>query len=118
MESWEQQAEEKKKSGRNKNVERQTSIERPKRISIPVVNGCLVPIAVFALMIVCVRECKRSGIRLEEEKIKLEQLKKQVQDGTLINDTTPIIIPDTLKLGKFEKAYIPLLKIYSERQKD
>ena len=108
MDSWEQQAEENKKEEK----------KRPNRISIPLINGCLLPIAAFALMIVCVRECKRSGIRLEEEKIKFEQLKKQAQDGTLINDTTPVITPDTLKIGKLEKTYIPLIKMYQERQKN
>ena len=97
----------------NTKVERKTTVEVPKKINIPLVNGCLVPIAVFALMIVCIRECKRSGIRLEQEQFKLEQMKK----GALV-DTTPAITPDTLKIFGREKAYIPMLKLYnSDKQK-
>ena len=103
MDSWEQESEEPK-------VERKTTVEFPKKINIPVVNGCLVPIAVFALMILCIRECKRSGIRLEHEQIKLEQMKK----GLMV-DTTPVITPDTLKIGNFQKTYIPLSKMYDNQ---
>ena len=91
-------------------IEKQTTIEKPKQITIPLVNGCLVPIAVFALMILCVRECKRSGVRLEQEQFKLEQMKK----GAVV-DTTPVITPDTLKIGSFQKAYIPLSKMYKDQ---
>lgn len=90
-------------------VDKETLIESQKDLrgcKIPLINGCLVPIAVFALMIVCIKECKRSDIRLQEEKIKLEQM----QNGTL-KDTTPAIKPDTLKILNFQKEYIPLLKM-------
>lgn len=91
-------------------IERETIIEsqkKPQGCKVPLIGGCLVPIAVFALMLVCIKECKRADIRLEQEKIKLEQMK----DGTRI-DTTPAIKPDTLKIGSFQKEYIPLLKQY------
>lgn len=88
-------------------IERETTIEsRKPGCKVPLVSGCLVPIIFLALTILSVRECKRSGVRLEQEKIKLEQMK----DGTRI-DTSPIITPDTLKIGSFQKTYIPLLKI-------
>ena len=103
MDNWEEQTQEK--------VERQTIIEKPKRINTPLVNGCLIPIAAFALMILCIRECKRSGVRLEQEKIKLEQMKK----GILI-DTTPAITPDTLKILGYQKTYIPLIKQFRSEQ--
>jgi hypothetical protein len=92
-------------------IERETTIEsRKPGCKVPLVSGCLVPIIFLALTILSVRECKRSGIRLEQEKIKLEQMK----DGTLV-DTAPAIIPDTLKIGSFQKAYIPLLKMGKTR---
>ena len=91
-------------------VEKQTTIEKPKQITIPIVNGCLVPIAVFALMVLCIRECKRSGVRLEQEQFKLEQMKK----GLMV-DTTPVITPDTLKIGNFQKTYIPVSKWYDNQ---
>jgi hypothetical protein len=90
-------------------VDKETLIESHKDLrgcKIPLINGCLVPIAVFALMIVCIKECKRADIRLQEEKIKLEHLK----DGTL-TDSSSIISPDTLKIGGFQKEYIPLLRM-------
>ena len=95
----------------NEKVERSTTIEKLKQGSIPLVNGCFVPIAVCALMILCINECKRSGIRLEQEKIKLEQMKK----GALI-DTTPAIKPDTLQVLNYQKVYIPLSKLYGKQK--
>ena len=86
-------------------IERETIIESPKKpqgCTIPLISGCLVPIAVFALMLVCIKECKRADIRLEEEKIKLEKLK----DSTAIK-------PDTLKIGNFQKEYISLYKVWT-----
>ena len=89
-------------------IERETLIEsqkQPQGCKIPLINGCLVPIIFLAFTIIAVKECKRSNIRLEQEKIKLEQMK----DGT-VTDKSPIINPDTLKIGNFQKVYIPLLK--------
>ncbi len=93
-------------------TEEKITVEYPNKnkINIPIVNGCLVPIIFLALTIIAVRECKRSGIRLEEEKIKLEQMK----DGTLI-DKSPVITPDTVKIGNYQKAYIPLSKMWRQR---
>lgn len=84
------------------------------RLDYPL-NGCLTTVLMILLLVIASNEVKRSKIRLERDQFKLEQLKK---DGTFVNDTAPIITPDTFKLGKFEKPYIPLLKMYQERQKD
>ena len=82
-------------------VERKTTIEPQKR------PGCTVGLKpIFwtilwcALCSIAIKECKRADIRLQEEKIKLEQLK----DSTAVK-------PDTLKIGSFQKEYIPLLKL-------
>ena len=99
------------KVSNNEKVERQTTIEKPNRIDIPLVNGCFVPIAVCALMVLCINECKRSGIRWEEEKIKLEQMKK----GALV-DTTPVVTPDTLRVFNYQKVYIPMSKMYGKQK--
>lgn len=89
-------------------VERKTTIEIPAKQR----PGCTIGLKpIFwtilwcALVSIAVKECKRADIRLQEEKIKLEQMK----DGTLI-DSTPIIYPDTLKIGNFQKEYLPVLK--------
>lgn len=91
----------KKKKDNLEVVERKTTIEPQKR------PGCTVGLKPIFLTIfwcaicgIAVKECKRADIRLQEEKIKLEQLK----DSTAIK-------PDTLKIGSFQKEYIPLLKL-------
>ncbi|MBR2247604.1 MAG: hypothetical protein IJ880_11325 [Bacilli bacterium] len=90
-------------------VERKTTIEIPAKQR----PGCTVGLKpIFwtilwcALVSIAVKECKRADIRLQEEKIKLEHMK----DGTVV-DSTPAIKPDTLKIGSFQKEYIPLLKL-------
>ena len=81
-------------------VERKTTVEFPKRPGCTVgLKPILLTIFWCALCGIAVKECKRADIRLQEEKIKLEQLK----DSTAIK-------PDTLKILSFQKEYIPLLK--------
>lgn len=81
-------------------VERKTELVRDPRGCTIGLRGCFWTILWCALIGIAVKECKRADIRLQEEKIKLEQLK----DSTAIK-------PDTLKIGSFQKEYIPLLKL-------
>ena len=78
------------------------------------VSGCLWVICLMFLTGIIGNECKRSSIRLEEEKLKLEQMKK---DGVVVSDTTSVIVPDTFKLGNYQKTYIPLLKMYQSQER-
>jgi hypothetical protein len=103
----------KESSNQNMNAERKTEIQVQKPGCTMPLNGCMLTIALISLLGILSNEYKRSGIRLEEEKIKLEHLK---QDGTIVNDTLPVVIPDTLKIGKYTKTYIPLLKQYQTQQ--
>ena len=77
-------------------------------------NGCLWVICLMFLTGIIGNECKRSSIRLEEEKLKLEQMKK---DGVVVSDTTSVIVPDTFKFGNYQKTYIPLLKMYQGQER-
>ena len=77
-------------------------------------NGCLWVICLMFLTGIIGNECRRSSVRLEEEKLKLEQMKK---DGVVVSDTTSVIVPDTLKLGNYQKTYIPLLKMYQGQER-
>lgn len=96
----------KKKKDNLEVVERKTTIEPQKRPGCTVgLKPIFLTIFWCALCSIAIKECKRADIRLQEEKIKLEQMK----DGTLI-DSTPIIYPDTLKIGNFQKEYLPILK--------
>jgi hypothetical protein len=52
-----------------------------------------------ALVVLSVRECKRSGVMLEQEQIKLQQMK----DGTLVNTDTIKIISIS-QLQEFQKV--------------
>ena len=104
----------KQTSNQNMNVERKTEIQVQKPGCSVSLNGCMGTIALILLVCILSNEYKRSGIRLEEEKIKLEHLK---QDGTIVNDTLPVITPDTFKIGNYQKTYIPLLKQCKQQQK-
>ena len=110
---------------KSKKIKEQKSvISRPNQVpqqQLPVrpgctmpLNGCLGVICLMFLTGIIGNECRRSSIRLEEEKIKLEQMKK---DGVDVNDKTPVIIPDTLKIGNYQKTYIPLIKMYQGQER-
>lgn len=75
-----------------------TDKEKPE-IKIPLIQGCLLPIIVAALTILSVRECQRAGIRLEQDKIKLQQLKDSVSNDTILTDKTTYI-PSVQEFGK------------------
>jgi hypothetical protein len=64
--------------------------EKPE-IKIPLIQGCLLPILFVALTIMSVRECQRADIRLEQDKIKLQQLKDSVSNDTILTDKTTYI---------------------------
>ena len=74
--------------------------QQPKKgCTIPLVGGCLVPIMFSALVVLSVRECKRSGVILEQEQIKLQQMK----DGTLVHTETIKTISIS-QLQEFQKV--------------
>ena len=39
------------------------------------------------------------------------------KDGVVVSDTTSVIVPDTFKLGNYQKTYIPLLKMYQSQER-
>lgn len=75
-----------------------TDKEKPE-IKIPLIQGCLLPIIFAALTILSVRECQRAGIRLEQDKIKLQQLKDSVSNDTILTGKTTYI-PSVQEFGK------------------
>ena len=79
-------------------------------------KGCLYLIILLSLAGISTNEWKRSKIRLERDKIKLEQLKKDTVVS--VKDGTQIIEPDTLMIGSYKQVYFPLLKQYQiQKQK-
>ena len=116
-----------KKNKKNKinNNENNTSNDQPtavvtnpnmqRRPGCTISAGCLWFVILIALTVTSVNECSRSKIRLERDKLKLEQMKKD--SAKLATDSMPIITPDTLKIGNHQQVYIPLWKMYQENQK-
>lgn len=88
-------------------VERKTEIQPRPGCEFPL-KGCLYTILLICLIGIASNEWKRSKVRLERDKIKLEQLKKDTVSP--VKDNVAPIVPDTLKLGKYQQTYIPLLK--------
>jgi len=86
-------------------VEKKTEIIRDLKGCTIGLRGCFWTILWCIILSIAVKECKRADVRLQEEKIKLEQLK----DSTAIK-------PDTLKIGSFQKEYLPLVKMYSKQR--
>lgn len=83
---------------------RKTSIETNPRngCKIPLVRGCMVPILVGALTVIAVRECKRSGIRLEQDQIKLQQILDSAAVKDVILDATDSIY--VMRPSDFQKT--------------
>ena len=100
------------------NVERKTEVQVQKpSCTIGPLNGCLITFLLIMLCAIAGEELKRSKVRLEMDKIKLEQMKKDtvtshVKDGTMV--ITPV--PDTLKIGNYQRTYIPLLKQFQNQK--
>lgn len=110
---------------KSKKIEEQTEIivqqnQTPQQ-SAPAKTGCTIPLN-GCLWFLCLlfltgivgNEYKRSKVRLEEEQLKLEQMKK---DGVVVNYKTPVILPDTFKIGNYQKTYIPIMKLYQGQER-
>lgn len=100
---------------KNSEVKRETTIEIPSKNN----RGCTIQAKTIfwtvlwcAICSIAVKECKRADIRLEQEKIKLEQLKK---DSSAMKTSDTNI--DTLKIENYQKEYVPLLKMYQQNNK-
>ncbi len=101
-------------NNQNEHVERKTEVQ------ISPLNGCLITFLLIMLCAIAGEELKRSKIRLEMDAIKLEQMKKDtmfshVKDGATVI-TSDTLTFDTLKIGNYQKTYIPLLKQHQSQQ--
>ena len=96
-------------NNQNVNVERKTEVQ------ISPLNGCLITFLLIMLCAIAGEELKRSKIRLEMDAIKLEQMKKDTMFSHA-KDGTMIIAPDTLKIGKYQKTYVPILKQFQNQK--
>jgi len=93
-------------------INKETKVEIPQKINITTpLNGCMWFIILCFLIGMAHNGKKWSDIKVEEEKVKLQQLK----DGTL-TDTISSIKPDTLKIGNHQKEYISLIKAYQNNK--
>ena len=70
-------------------------------------NGCLWFLCLLFLTGIVGNEYKRSKVRLEEMK----------KDGVVVDYKTPVVMPDTLKIGNYQKTYIPLMKLYQDQER-
>ena len=101
------------------NTEKKTTIQTEKS-GFSDINGCLTMFLLIMLCAVAGNVLKISKVRLESENMKLERIKKEgimshANDGTLVNSTDTLKF-DTLKIGNYQKTYIPLLKQYKSQQ--
>ena len=101
------------------NTEQKTTIKVEKS-SFSDLNGCLTTFLLIVLCAVAGNLLKISKVRLECETIKLERIKKDTvpshaNDGTLVNSPNTLNF-DTLKIGKYQKTYVPLMR-QLQRQK-
>ena len=97
------------------NSNQNTNVERKTEVQISPLNGCLITFLLIMLCAIAGEELKRSKIRLEMDKIKLEQMKKDTVASN-VKDGTKILTPDTLKIGNYQKTYIPLLKQFQNQK--
>ncbi len=49
-------------------------------------DGCLLVVILGAIACISVNECNRSKIRLEKDKIELENMKKEIKPGIRVDD--------------------------------
>lgn len=103
----------------NNNTEKKTTIQIEKS-SFSDMNGCLTTFLLIMLCAIAGNVLKISKVRLECETIKLERIKKDTvmshaNDGTLVNSPDTLRL-DTLKIGNYQKTYMPLLKQYKSQQ--
>ena len=108
-----------------KNKKQNFEIERKTEIQIgntdySKLNGCLTSILLIMLCFLAGTELKRSKIGLKIDEIKLERMKKDtivpfVKDGTVTNSPDALKF-DTLKIGKYQHVYIPLIRQYQKQK--
>ena len=105
MDSWEQAAEK---------PEKETKV-KCERSGCSALNGCLTTILLITLISLAENELKRSRIRLEKDKIKIEYLKNDSvvpcdKDGTVFMHDA--VKKDTLKIGSYQRTYVPVIRRY------
>ncbi len=76
---------------------------------LKVLNGCLTSLLLVILIALAGNELKRSNIRLQQDKTQFEHK----QDRTVVKTS---VEQDTLKIGSYQKTYMPLLR-QIQRQK-
>lgn len=93
-------------------IKKETSIEFPAKNGCTVSStGCLSLFIFICLACIAYNGKKWSDIKVQQEQIKLQQM----QDGTLINNT-PFVAPDTLRIGKYQKTYMPMSKMIQKQR--
>ena len=106
----------KQSSNQNMNVERTTEVQVQKpSCTLSPLNGCLMTFLLIMLCAIAGEELKRSKVRLEMDKIKLEQMKKDTV-ASHVKEGTMILTPDTLRIGNYQKTYVPLLKQFQNQK--
>ena len=103
-------------SNQKETVERTTEVQVQKpNCTLSPWNGCLITFLLIILCAIAGEELKRSKIRLEMDKIKLEQMKKDTVTSH-VKDGTMVLTPDTLRIGNYQKTYVPILKQYQNQK--
>lgn len=93
-------------------VQKETTVKIPAKNGCSVsANGCLSLFIFICLACIAYNGKKWSDIKVQQEQIKLQQMK----DGTL-TDTTPFVAPDTLRVGKYQNVYMPMSKMIQKQR--
>ena len=90
-------------------------VERKTEVKVSPLNGCLITFLLIMLCAIAGEELKRSKVRLEMDKIKLEQMKKDTVTSH-VKDGTVVLVQDTLKIGNYQKTYVPILKQFQNQK--
>jgi len=102
-------------SKESSNVERKTEIQVQKPGCSVTLNGCVFFLAGVFLVGILANEYKRSKVRLEMDNIKLEQMKKDTVTSH-VTEKTMILAPDTLRIGNYQRTYVPLLRHFQNQK--
>ena len=103
-------------SNQKETIERTTEVQVQKPgCTLSPLNGCLITFLLIMLCAIAGEELKRSKVRLEMVKIKLEQMKKDTVTSH-VKDGTVVLVQDTLKIGNYQKTYVPILKQFQNQK--
>ncbi|MCQ2574995.1 MAG: hypothetical protein MJ156_02745 [Alphaproteobacteria bacterium] len=103
----------------NKNKAQQEQVTKETKVEVlPPRKGCTIPLngCLYLFILIFFTGAaynlkKWSDIKVQEEELKLQQMQK----GTVV-DTTPVVTPDTIKIGKYQHAYMPIRKMLQHQR--